>query len=76
MTESYLKTISKDDAYIMRNEIFARHGRPFKTPGLRDFFESKTWYKSIENFSDDALNDVEKGNAAIILGHEKKMGWQ
>jgi hypothetical protein len=61
---------------LLRNEIFARHGRTFKSKDLRQIFESTDWYKPDPNYSDDMLNDIEKKNIQFILDYEKKMGWR
>lgn len=60
----------------LRNEIFARHGRMFKSDDLRAIFESTDWYKPDPNYSDDMLNDIEKKNVQFILDYEKKMRWR
>jgi Tol biopolymer transport system component len=61
---------------LLRNEIFARHGRAFKSEDLRQIFESTDWYKPDPNYSDDMLNDIERRNVQFILDYEKKMGWR
>jgi len=61
---------------LLRNEIFARHGRTFKSEGLNEIFESCDWYKPNPNYTDDMLNDTEKKNVKFILDYEKKMGWR
>lgn len=76
VTESYLKTLSRYDVYVMRNEIYARHGYAFNYVDLQELFKKQSWYSPIENFDERVFNDIEKANIAIILGHEKKMGWQ
>lgn len=60
----------------LRNEIFARHGRVFKSEDLRTIFENTDWYKPNPNYSDKMLNDIEKKNVQFILDYEKKMGWR
>ena len=63
---------------LLRNEIFARHGRKFKRQDLRDYFESQQWYKSDPNNPDGnrGLNSFEKRNSGVILNYEKNRGCQ
>ena len=55
---------------IMKNEIYARHGYIFKTPELRSYFESQSWYKPLYDDVTDLLNNIEIQNAAFIKGYE------
>jgi len=61
---------------VLRNEIFARHGRYFKSQDLNSLFAITTWYKQNPNYSDDMLNDIERKNIQFILDYEKKKGWR
>ncbi len=58
---------------IARNEIFARHGYIFTVPMYINYFNSKSWYKPNNNFSDNDLSDIEKYNASLMLSVEKEM---
>lgn len=55
---------------IMKNEIYARHGYIFKSPELKGYFESQTWYRPIYDDVSDMISNVEKENAAFIKGYE------
>lgn len=74
VTEAQLRALSKSELSIARNEIYARHGRKFKTSSLQEYFESKSWYRvnSGYNYSDDSANltQVEKANIQKILKAE------
>lgn len=59
---------------VARNEIYARHGRPFKFNDLRCYFESQSWYSVNPNYSDKLLNNFEQKNAVKILNYEKQIG--
>ncbi|MEW5818699.1 MAG: YARHG domain-containing protein [Cyanobacteriota bacterium] len=74
LTEEDLKDLSEWDLKVLRNEIYARHGRPFKSESLKSYFGSFDWYKESPSFSDKMLNQFEKQNAQIILNYEKKIG--
>ncbi len=63
-------------AKVLRNEIYARHGKIFKSENLRTVFTSQSWYKPNPNFTESMLNEYEKANVNFILNYEKKRGWQ
>ncbi|MFB6340155.1 YARHG domain-containing protein [Saccharicrinis sp. FJH62] len=44
---------------LYRNEIFARHGRPFISEDLKTYFNSSTWYKVNKQYSDTLLSERE-----------------
>ncbi len=75
VTEAYLKSLKKESCEILRNEIYARHGYSFKSQNLKNYFLSQSWYKINPDFNEGLFNDIERGNIAIILSHEKKMKW-
>lgn len=47
LTKSDLKGMSKSEINLAKNELYARHGRKFKSKELQKYFESKSWYKGI-----------------------------
>jgi len=61
---------------VLRNEIFARHGRQFNSNDLQEVFNYQKWYKPNLNYSDDLLNDIEKSNIKYIMAYEAKKGWR
>jgi hypothetical protein len=61
-----------EDARKLRNEIYARHGKVFKDRWLQKYFASFDWYKSNPKYTDAALTEVERQNAASIAAYEKK----
>lgn len=73
-SQDELSAMSNEELYFARNEIFARHGRGFKSQDLQDYFNTKSWYHmqySPDEFSDDLLNETEKKNAENMLAIEK-----
>ncbi len=72
LSASELDGWSASDLAILRNEIFARHGRIFTTPKYRDYFAQKTWYHPTYDPSyfdanlDSFLNSYEWANLALI----------
>lgn len=52
-----------------KNEIYARHGRKFKSKELSDYFNSQPWYKGTidpDKFSDSMLSATESANAKLL----------
>lgn len=58
-----------EDLSLLRNEIYAAHGRIFKSDILNSYYSGKLWYRGIiqpDVFSESVLSDVEKKNIAFI----------
>ena len=73
-----LEGLSRAQISYARNEIYARRGRKFNTPSIREYFESQSWYQPIyepEAFPDSIFNEYEKKNIETIVEYEKKQGW-
>lgn len=73
LTDSDLRYLSYWQLKVARNEIFARHGRAFKSTDLKCYFSKQPWYKVMANYSYNLLNDYEKKNVTTILNLEKKI---
>ena len=54
----------------MRNAVYARHGRTFKSVDLQSLWECYTWYKKNPNYSDSLLTDIDKYNIELIQKYE------
>jgi hypothetical protein len=72
LTDSLLKNITLYELRILRNEVYARHGRRFTTPWLRDYFKYEAWYKPRRDFTIAELSDNEKNNVKLIQGVEAR----
>jgi hypothetical protein len=72
VTAQELQGRSKAELRVMRNEIFARHGRVFQAPDLHDYFFQKPWYMENPSYSDSLLSAVDNENVRIIQEMEKK----
>jgi len=55
-----------EDLRVLRNEIYARRGKVFRSKDLKDYFAAQTWYKPDPNFKDEMLSSIEKANLAVI----------
>ena len=57
-----------------RNEIFARHGRLFKSEELQEYFNSQSWYYGMrEEVPESELNTYEIQNIKVLDDYKKKM---
>jgi hypothetical protein len=73
LTEEMLAKVSIADLRLLRNEVYARHGRPFRTPWLAQEFRMHPWYKPRADYSDAELSPVERANIALITAREQRM---
>jgi hypothetical protein len=70
-TDDTLGALFAEDLRVLRNEIYARHGRVFKDKELQKYFEAQSWYKANPDFKDDQLNEIESQNLAKIKEAEE-----
>jgi hypothetical protein len=70
MTDSVLRGVSLYDLRVLRNEVYARHGRRFQTPWLRDHFKAEPWYSPRAEFTIAELSQTEKDNIKVIQSVE------
>ncbi len=74
LTNADLNILTTEEIRIARNEIFARHGRIFKSKDMNDYFGKKDWYKPsvpAEQFDNSYLNKIELENLKLITNYEK-----
>jgi hypothetical protein len=73
------KDIKNKDYYeldIMRNEIYARHGRRFKRIDLQRHFDQQEWYipqYQPEEFPKELLTPIQYANVIFIAEHQSKI---
>ncbi|HWR72127.1 MAG TPA: YARHG domain-containing protein [Nitrospirota bacterium] len=60
--------LDRDYLRYLRNEIYARHGRPVQDQRLNEFFASARWHQP--DSTPTPLNAVEEANAANLLALE------
>jgi len=68
-----LDNIGLHELRLLRNEIYARRGREFKTAWLANWFSQYTWYQPDEKFRDDMLTGVQKSNVKMITAREREL---
>lgn len=57
---------------LVRNLVFARHGRSFNSPDLRRYLASQSWYRESPQFRMDLLSAIDKRNIALLTTREKE----
>jgi hypothetical protein len=72
LTDSLLRGLSLYDLRLLRNEVYARHGRRFQTPWLREYFKAEPWYASRAGFTIAELSETEKNNIKVIQAIEAR----
>jgi hypothetical protein len=73
IAESMLRGLSLHELRLLRNEIYARHGRVFKTTWLDQYFGSQPWYDPNPDFKDEELSGPDKTNVETIVAYENKL---
>ncbi len=74
VTDSELANLDCRSLWILRNTIYARHGRIFQTAEVRNYFNQQAWYQPHSGYHDGLLSQAEKQSAANILAIEKSSG--
>ena len=70
LTEEDLESLGRHELFIARNEIYARHGRPFRSPDLQRHFSRFDWYRPREG--EVALSPTEQANVRLIWEEEQE----
>jgi len=58
-----------EDLRLLRNTIYAVHGRKFKDQKLKEYMGNRPWYRELveaEDFSEKVLSDVERKNIVLL----------
>lgn len=69
VNEAELTGLPLEELRILRNVVFARHGRQYERPGLGDYFSNCAWYQpDPSRTTDDSKTDWQ----AILTAHDKR----
>lgn len=74
LTVEQLSTLSRRDLRILRNTVYARHGKKFESEVVRGYFESAEWYEPKDVYVDHQLTGIDHKNIAIIRSVEDSLG--
>jgi hypothetical protein len=69
-----LSDLSQRDLRILRNTVYARHGREFKSDTLIAWFDDKDWYTPDPTFTDARLTAIDRKNVKLIRSVEDSLG--
>jgi hypothetical protein len=73
IAERMLRGLSLHELRLLRNEIYARHGRIFKTMWIQQYFGGQPWYDPKEDFKDEEISGSDKTNIETIVKYENKL---
>jgi len=63
--------------HCARNEVFALHGRKFKTPEIQEYFDNQSWYDGyLDDYPIEKLSEVERANINVLDSYKKKKGYK
>lgn len=68
-----LHGLSLNELRLLRNEVYARHGRQFRAEWLQQYFWGQPWYQPDGSFSDEQLSGPDKQNVETIVAYENKV---
>ena len=71
LKKSDLAGMTAQQLSYAKNEIYARHGRVFKSSELQDYFNEKDWYEKNDDFKDEDLSKKEAENTKFIDAYQK-----
>ncbi len=72
ISKSELINLTPWQLKVARNEIYARHGRPFVHKDLQCYFATKNWYSEDPNYNVSSISYVENKNIATIQAYEQE----
>ncbi len=74
ITEKMLHGLSLHELRLLRNEVYARHGRTFGPAWLQQHFDFQPWYRPREEGQKPTeLSATEKQNVETIVAYERKL---
>ena len=73
IAETMLRGLSLHELRLLRNEIYARHGRIFKTVWIQQYFGGQSWYDPKDDFKDEDISGKDKTNIETIVAYENKL---
>src|SRR5215470_4070960 len=74
ITVEQLSNLSRRDLRILRNTVYARHGRPFKSALLQAYFDNMEWYRRDPSFTEKSLTKIDVTNIRLIKSVEDTLG--
>jgi hypothetical protein len=72
ISPAMLSGLNLHELRLLRNEVYARHGRQFQAPWLSQHFYSQPWYQPNDTFKDEDLSGSDKTNVET-MAYENKL---
>lgn len=73
ISEQMLQGLSLHELRLLRNEVYARHGRMFRAEWLQMYYYNQPWYQPNEEFKDETLSGTDKLNVETIVRLEQRI---
>ena len=73
ITEDMLHGLGLHELRLLRNEVYARHGRTFGSGWLQQYFEFQPWYEPSQSKREPVLSEIEKQNVETIVKYENRL---
>jgi hypothetical protein len=73
ITEELLRGLGLYELRLLRNEVYARRGRQFRTDWISQYFYSQPWYEPREEMTEPELSAVERKNVETIVRYENRL---
>lgn len=70
LTPLEVAAVPPDRLPFLRNEVFARYGRPFEKEEFHAFFTAQPWYRERPDWSEALLTANDKANVALLQSFE------
>jgi hypothetical protein len=72
LSPSNLAGLGQPQLELLRNTVYARHGRPFQRADLQQYFNSQSWYQSRSTYTDGTLTENDQANIRLIQAAEAR----
>jgi len=69
-----LNDLSRRDLRMLRNMVYARRGRPFKSALLTKYFDAASWYEVDPSYTEAKLSALDRHNIRLIRSVEDSLG--
>lgn len=71
LTEDDISGYDRGQIRVLKNSIYARHGRIFKDKALREYFNEQSWYRGTRNeVPAGEFNKYENANIMFLKKYE------
>lgn len=74
LTTRQLANLSRRDLRMLRNTVYARRGRSFRSELLQSYFDQTGWYHGDPAYSDAKLTALDQRNIKLIRSVEDSLG--